>query len=307
MIIRRKHTSNFTTIGNALFNDERLQPDEVGIIGYLLSRPHDWQVRRPSLARRFGYGREAIRRVIMNCMRCGWIVGVPTRLANGTFHVVYEIRDQPGPELSEDEVRRILSLRTSDMAADVETEDEIEAKDEEVNAPPTGYPSTVDPSTGNPSPAIYKDSLNTESTKNSHPQKGGCDFRDVKAKWPIEHVLSPVVCERLHLELCDADQDAVRRAIEPYLADCKKHTRKVCDLATFYRERRFEKFAARADSAALYVVKRGTPQAFRWAEYYRRTDPAKHTALERWLTDRGQYTTPSEWPPGLPAQRLAQA
>ncbi len=40
MIIRRKHTANFTTIGNVLFNDERLKADEVGIIGYLLSRPH---------------------------------------------------------------------------------------------------------------------------------------------------------------------------------------------------------------------------------------------------------------------------
>ena len=39
MIIRRRHTANFTTIGNALFNDRRLELDEIGLMGYLLSRP----------------------------------------------------------------------------------------------------------------------------------------------------------------------------------------------------------------------------------------------------------------------------
>ena len=36
MIIRRRHTANFTTIGNVLFEDERLAADEVGILAYLL-------------------------------------------------------------------------------------------------------------------------------------------------------------------------------------------------------------------------------------------------------------------------------
>lgn len=307
MIIRRKHTSKFTTIGNILFNDERLQADEVGIIGYLLSRPDDWQVRRPALARRFKYGRDAIKRVMWNAMRTGWIVARKSQLSDGRIFTLYEIRDEPGPTLSDDEIRAALSLGSSEVETDSDTEGEERREDGEVNSPAPCKPALADPALADSSVAIYKDSLSTESTKYSPTQKGGCAFSDVKAKWPIEHVLSPVVCERLHLELSESDQIAVLRAVEPYLADCKKLTRKVCDLATFYRERRFEKFAGRADAALLHVCRRGTAQAFRWGEYYRRTDPAKFETFERWMANRGQYTTPSEWPPGLPQKAAGEA
>jgi hypothetical protein len=42
-IIRRKHTKNFTTIGNALFGDERLYPDALGILAFLRLRKDDWK------------------------------------------------------------------------------------------------------------------------------------------------------------------------------------------------------------------------------------------------------------------------
>src|SRR5690242_5037900 len=144
MIIRRKHTANFTTIGNALFNDERLQADEVGIIGYLLSRPHDWEVRRPQLAKRFRYGREAIKRVIWSGMRTGWIVANKTRQSDGKISVVYEVRDEPGPTLSVDEIRDALSLGSSGAAESDESEaaDVPETGDppQPAHPPPTGDP-----------------------------------------------------------------------------------------------------------------------------------------------------------------------
>ena len=89
MICRRKHTANFTTIGNALFDDERLAADEVGVLSYLLSRPNDWEVRRPALARRWDMGRERIARILFSLIRYGWIVAKRDRLANGTFYVIY--------------------------------------------------------------------------------------------------------------------------------------------------------------------------------------------------------------------------
>lgn len=158
MIIRRKHTANFTTIGNVLFNDERLKADEVGIIGYLLSRPNDWEVRRPQLAKRFDYGREAIKRVIWNGMRFGWIVAQRTQQSDGRFRVVYEIKDQPGPELSDEEIRRALSLSSSEAAedqeSDVEGADEAGAKGDPPpsgnHPPPTGDPATGQPGAGQP-------------------------------------------------------------------------------------------------------------------------------------------------------------
>src|SRR5216684_1125581 len=110
MIIRRRHTANYTTIGNVLFEDERLAADEVGILAFLLSRPHDWEVRRPALMRRWRVGVVAIKRIVHNWMRTGWCHAEKVRLPNGTFYIVYEIRDQPGEGLSDEQIREALSL-----------------------------------------------------------------------------------------------------------------------------------------------------------------------------------------------------
>ena len=118
MIIRRLHTANFTTIGNVLFEDERLAADEVGILAYLLSRPHDWEVRRPALMRRWGMGRDAIERVVSNLVRYGWCIARKDRLPNGTFFMIYEIRDEPGPTLTDEQVRQALSLVSSEAVSD---------------------------------------------------------------------------------------------------------------------------------------------------------------------------------------------
>jgi hypothetical protein len=40
------------------------------------------------------------------------------RLPNGTFYMIYEIRDEPGPTLTDEEVRRALSLVSSEAASD---------------------------------------------------------------------------------------------------------------------------------------------------------------------------------------------
>ena len=118
MIIRRRHTQNFTVIGNALFDDERLQADEVGVMAYLLSRPNDWEIRRSALRRRWNFGAETTKRVINNLIRTGWCRVEKIRLLDGTFRLLYEIRDDAGPELSEEEVRRALSLVSSEASSD---------------------------------------------------------------------------------------------------------------------------------------------------------------------------------------------
>lgn len=161
MIIRRRHTANYTTIGNALFDDMRLAADEVGILAYLLSRPHDWEVRRPALMRRWNMGREAIKRVITSLVRCGWCLPCRTRLPNGTYHMIYEIRDEPGASLTDDEVRRVLSLVSSEAAPDEiggnSPSDVVPGTDD----PPTGYPSLADPALGEP----YVDKLSIQNNE----------------------------------------------------------------------------------------------------------------------------------------------
>ena len=47
-IVRSEHRSHFTIVPNAMFRDERLSIEAKGVLGFLLSRPHKWQVRTRS-------------------------------------------------------------------------------------------------------------------------------------------------------------------------------------------------------------------------------------------------------------------
>ena len=136
MIIRRRHTANFTTIGNVLFEDERLAADEVGILAYLLSRPHDWEVRRPALMRRWSIGVVSIKRIVHSWMRTGWCHAAKVRLPNGTFYIVYEIRDQPGEELTDEQIREALSLVSGEASMDEFRSEEAPDQPPETDEPP---------------------------------------------------------------------------------------------------------------------------------------------------------------------------
>jgi predicted transcriptional regulator len=304
MIIRRKHTANFATISNALANDDRLQADEIGVLYYLLSRPHDWEVRRPQLAKRFGYGREAIKRVMWNTMRCGWVVAQKTQLTDGRFFTVYEVRDEPGPELSDEQIRAALSLGSSE-AGEGDTEGdrtgEPTTDPPATGDPPTGQPATAQPATGNPYVAPIEGVTKNGFTKDGIHQSGWA-FSDVRAKWPADHVVSSFAAEQAFAALNETMRAACHDGIAPYLAECAAKARKVCDLTTFIRERRWEKFQVIKPSTEMCSIKAYSPEFYRWREY--RLAIGDHDSVKAMdiMAKLGrEITVPSRWPPPLPA------
>ena len=236
MIIRRRHTANFTTIGNVLFEDERLAADEVGILAYLLSRPHDWEVRRPALQRRWGMGRDAIKRVVSNLVRFGWCIARKDRLPNGTFFMIYEIRDEPGPTLTDEEVRRALSLVSSEAASDESDVISSPETSPEGVDPPTGYPSLADPSPGNPALAnisIQNNDLpRTDSTQK--PEREGARAREkhalnlveFKRRWPTNASDDQHRVDRAWYALSSEEGEAALAGIAPFLDNLKRNHRK---------------------------------------------------------------------------------
>jgi hypothetical protein len=237
MIIRRRHTANFTTIGNALFNDERLQADEIGIIGYLLSRPHDWEVRRPQLAKRFDYGREAIKRVVWNGMRYGWIVAQKTQLTDGRIAMIYEVRDEPGPELSDDDIRRALSLVSSEAAEcddDDPDEPSLDLKRPPPTDPPTGQPGVGQPATGNPYVDSKEESTKHGVTKDESDQnlretraREAKKFaREFRLRWPTAAVDDQGKLDKAIENLPEESRQACLDGIAPFLEELAKHGRK---------------------------------------------------------------------------------
>lgn len=202
MIIRRRHTANYTTIGNTLFEDRRLAADEVGVLAWLLSRPNDWEVRRAAIARRWGMGREKIARIFHSFIRTGWVVAESTRLSDGRFFVAYVVNDEPGPELSPEEAKNAVSLIPAEPGdeadeAGSETEETENSSTKTVPENPYAVPPVAGkPDTANPA-RLYIDSLKPESqTPTRPPAPVGPPFVDLRTIWPEDHVNSAFACEK---------------------------------------------------------------------------------------------------------------
>jgi hypothetical protein len=210
-IIKRRYTANFTTIDNRLFEDERLAADEVGILAYLRSRPHDWEVRRPALARRWDMGRDAIKRVIASLVRTGWCIARKDRRPDGTFYMIYEIRDEPGPTLTDEEVRRALSLVSSEAASDendvISSPNIAGEQHGEAAEPPTGYPSLADPPPADP-PLAYIDIQNKDLPRKDStkiPERESARARE-------KHLLNLAAFKRRWPDVANDDQTRLDRA-----------------------------------------------------------------------------------------------
>ena len=63
-VIRVKKDKNFFAASNEPFNDDRLTWEARGVMGYLLSKPDDWQVRFNDLVKRGPAGDHKVRRGI---------------------------------------------------------------------------------------------------------------------------------------------------------------------------------------------------------------------------------------------------
>lgn len=299
MIIRRRHSANFTTIGNELFDDARLSLDDIGLLSWLLSRPNDWEIRRPALMRRHKIGavklgREGLRRIIRNLMKTGWCRAEKTRLSNGQFSVIYEIRDEPGPEMSEEEVIQALSLVSSEADDDSEeAESDPMPPDKTTVAPPEVAAPVV---AGRPW-SLIKDLPNTDST-NTDSTKAPALWSNLRKAWPSTDILSPLACEKLFAALSPDDRQRAFEAVSPYLANCRARNRKLCDLSTYLKEKRFK--GNLAVIAPEVPILGNTPQASRWLDY--RIDLGEPTSFMRecWKLGKPWYA-PTEWPPPLPA------
>ncbi len=93
MIVREKHKTDFTVIGNRAMNDDRLTPEALGVLCYLLSRPDNWEVYPAQLSKRFrGCGRDKTYRILNELIECGYV----TRTALAAGGVDYRVVEAPG-------------------------------------------------------------------------------------------------------------------------------------------------------------------------------------------------------------------
>ena len=89
-IIRRKLSTNYTTVPNEIF-DHGLSPTAICIFVYLIGRPRDWRVIPHQLCEQFGIGRDKVRGSLNELITVGLIHR--SKSADGSIR--YTVFDQP--------------------------------------------------------------------------------------------------------------------------------------------------------------------------------------------------------------------
>ena len=100
MIIRDKHTDNFTIISNYYLKDPRLNVAQKGLLTIMLSLPDDWIFHLRPLQERTGQGKGALERNLRVLENAGYLIrGRMKRNSNGKFSysdwVVHETSQIP--------------------------------------------------------------------------------------------------------------------------------------------------------------------------------------------------------------------
>jgi hypothetical protein len=295
LIIKRRYTKRFVTLENELVRDRRLSLDEHGMLHYLLSLPDDWEVSQAQCAKFWRIGREKCNRIFRNLARYGWAQMETIRTDDNSriLRVQWIINDEPG-EIVTDEALLDEASRCP----------ETDNQDAENQQPDNLLPE-------NPL-AVYIDSTKTESEENRLSQRGADEnlseisgkpigtFADLIKLWPADNVLSRSAAEQAWERKGRAARQAAFDLVLRYLADCRSSSRKVCDLTTYLREDRHERFAPTAAAgAATVAIRPDTPQWHRWRDY-RLVTGQSVKFMDAQAAKGGSFTVPSEWPPAMP-------
>jgi hypothetical protein len=98
MIIRRKHKRNFTVVPNAIHDDDRLSLEARGLLGFLLSRPPNWEIRHDAVRRKFGISPAKLARILNELIAAGYLARDPDQPRDEHMRFAsyaYEVRDEP--------------------------------------------------------------------------------------------------------------------------------------------------------------------------------------------------------------------
>src|SRR5579863_4248986 len=96
-IVRREHRAHFTIVPNAVFTDDRLSVEAKGVLGYLLSRPHQWRVQLEHVGRTLKVGRRKLQRIFRELIGAGYVTRERQRFVTGHRFgdLDYVVRDVP--------------------------------------------------------------------------------------------------------------------------------------------------------------------------------------------------------------------
>jgi hypothetical protein len=169
-IIRVRKDRNYISMHRGVFNDARLTWAARGLMGYLLSKGDNWELRVYDLTRQSPAGRDAVYSILKNLHQCGYVRQERQRDRNGRFTWITEIYEvaqefDTGEELSPPDAGG-QETEGSPLPENPEVEKQEEVKPEEVK------------------PDIYMNNklLNTRITNNTNNTQSRGDSDPVASK-----------------------------------------------------------------------------------------------------------------------------
>lgn len=93
--IRVKKDVRYFSASNEPFNDKRLSWEARGLMGYLLSKPNDWEVRMSDLENQSNAGSHKLRRILAELRSCGYMNRIRITKGDGKFDWVTEVYESP--------------------------------------------------------------------------------------------------------------------------------------------------------------------------------------------------------------------
>jgi hypothetical protein len=96
-VVRRRHNSRYASLPNAIWEDPRISVEAKGVLGYLLSRPHDWYVRTEQVGNSLNIGKDKLGRIFRELVEAGYVTREQTRdaVTRSFSGMEYVVRDEP--------------------------------------------------------------------------------------------------------------------------------------------------------------------------------------------------------------------
>lgn len=94
-IIRVVKNNNYFVASNEPFNDKHLSWEARGVMGYLLSKPDNWQVMFNDLVNSGPAGEKFIRRILKELQEYGYLERKQSHLPNGKYEWVSTVYETP--------------------------------------------------------------------------------------------------------------------------------------------------------------------------------------------------------------------
>lgn len=114
-IIRVKKDEKYFTASNEPFIDKRLSWEARGLMGYLLTKPNNWQVRISDLESQGEAGNHKIKRMLAELRTYGCMNRIRITLEGGKFDWITEVYESPSqnPNPSKDVIKTSSRISTS--------------------------------------------------------------------------------------------------------------------------------------------------------------------------------------------------